>query len=163
MDKGIEFLQSQVNSAVAAHRTFVESLKTHASGAKDPRFRDLCQKYLPSMMQHHGMLEQYQSTIGAGEGTIKKAMGGVLGTAREWVEAATGDDYLSLVGDIVMGRQLEDTFKTFREGGRALGDDALARLGDVGEADHDRYVQEANRLVQQLFVEHVQVPAAVRR
>lgn len=163
MDKGIDFLKAQVNNAVAAHRNFVESLKTHAKQASDPRFRELCNKYIPVMTQHHGMLEQYQSSIGAGQGTLKKAVGGVLETAKEWVEAATRDDYMALVSDIVMGRQLEDTFKTFREGGRALGEEPLARLGETGEADHDRYVQEANRLVQQLFVEHVQLPTPASR
>jgi hypothetical protein len=149
---------SQINNAVAAHRSFIESLKNHATQARDPRFRELCQQYIPSMTQHHGMLEQYQSSIGAGEGTLKKAVGGFVSTAREWVEAAAGDDYMALVGDIVMGRQLEDTFKTFREGGRVLQDERLERLGDTGEADHDRYVRDANRLVPQLFVEQVRSP-----
>jgi hypothetical protein len=55
----------------------------------------------------------------------------------------------------VLARQAEDTFKTFREAGRALGDTELARLGDIGEQGHDEYVKEANRLVQQIFIEHV--------
>src|SRR5688572_15601353 len=113
MDKGIDFLKAQINNAVALHRSFIDSLKTHASQARDPRFRDLCQQFIPTMTQHQGMLEQYQSSIGAGEGTLKKALGGVLETGKEWIDATRGDDYLALVSDIVMGRQAEDTFKTF--------------------------------------------------
>jgi hypothetical protein len=59
------------------------------------------------------------------------------------------------VGDIVISRQAEDTFKTFREAGRALGIARLQQLGDMGERDHDDYHREANRLAQQIFVEYV--------
>jgi len=62
---------------------------------------------------------------------------------------------LRLVGDIVTARQAEDTFKTFREAGRTLGIQRLAEIGETGERDHDEYVKQANRLAQQLFVEHV--------
>ena len=65
-------------------------------------------------------------------------------------------DFLRLVGDIVMARQAEDTFKTFREAGKLLANSQLQQIGDVGERHHDEYVKEANRLVQQMFVEHVQ-------
>jgi hypothetical protein len=109
------------------------------------------------MHRHHAMLEQYQRSIDAGTGAVKKTLGGVLETAREWVDAARGDDFLCLVQDLVMARQGEDTFKAFREGGRVIGDTALHQLGERGEADHDRYVQEANRLVAQLFIERAQV------
>ena len=53
-----------------------------------------------------------------------------------------------------MARQAKDTFKTFREGGRQLGIQQLADIGELGERHHDDYVKEANRLVQQMFVEH---------
>ena len=162
MDKGIDFVKAQINNAVALHRAFIESLKTRATSAKDVRFRDLSQKFIPLMTQHQGMLEQYQSSIGAGEGTIKKTLGAVLETGKEWVDAMRTDDFLALVSDIVMARQCEDTFKTFREAGRKIGDQPLARLGEKGEAEHDRYVQEANRLVQQFFVEQAQIPTASR-
>ena len=59
------------------------------------------------------------------------------------------------MGDIVTARQSEDTFKTFREAGRALGIQRLAQIGEQGERDHDDYVKQANRLAQQLFIEHV--------
>ena len=54
-----------------------------------------------------------------------------------------------------MARQAEDTFKTFREAGRALNIQQLATIGEVGERHHDEYVKEANKLVQQMFIEHV--------
>jgi hypothetical protein len=54
-----------------------------------------------------------------------------------------------------MARQAEDTFKTFREGGKILGNQQLQNIGETGERDHDDFVKEANRLIQQMFVEHV--------
>jgi len=54
-----------------------------------------------------------------------------------------------------MARQSEDTFKTFREAGRTLGNTRLAQIGEIGERHHDVFVKEANRIVQQMFVEHV--------
>jgi hypothetical protein len=162
MEKGEDFLRSQVNNAVAQHHGFVESLKTHAADAVDPRFRALCEKYIPMMERHQGMLEQYQRSLGAGEGKLKKVVAGMLETGKEWLDASIGDDYLCLVGDIVLARQSEDTLKTFREGGRVLGDAALRRLGEEGEKGHDQYVEEAQALVQQFFVERVQIGAVVR-
>ena len=55
-----------------------------------------------------------------------------------------------------MARQAEDTFKTFREAGKQLGNTQLAQIGEVGERHHDEYADAANRLVQLMFVEHVQ-------
>ena len=101
------------------------------------------------------MLEDYQQTLGAESGEGKKFLGAVLGKARNLADAARESDFLRLVGDIVMSRQAEDTFKTFRDGGRALGNTQLAEIGEVGERHHDEYNREANRLVQQMFVEHV--------
>jgi hypothetical protein len=111
MDRGIDFLKSQVNNSV---------------------------------MQH-----------GAETGMAKQALGKALGMARDLADAARESDFLRLVGDIVTARQSEDTFKTFREAGRMLGITRLAQIGEMGERDHDEYVKEANRLVAQLFVEHV--------
>ena len=85
----------------------------------------------------------------------KKALGKALGMARDLADAAREDDFLRLVGDIVTARQSEDTFKTFREAGRALGIQRLAQIGEQGERDHDDFVKQANRLVQQLFAEYV--------
>lgn len=155
MDKGLEFLQSQVNNAVAQHKNFVQMLEDHEREAEDTRFRDLCSRHLPNMRSHQRMLEEYQAQLGAREGTAKKAMGAVLSGIRDLADVARGDDFLRLVQDIVMARQAEDTAKTFREAGRMLGNEQLARIGEVMERHHDDFVHEANRLVQQMFVEHV--------
>ena len=155
MEKGIDFLKSQVNNAVMQHEAFVQSLKDHEEQADDPRFRDLCSKYIPIMQEHQRMLDDYRRSLGAEAGVGKKVMGTVAGAARDLADVARGSDFLRLVGDIVMARQGEDTFKTFREAGRILGNQQLADIGERGERDHDDYVKEANRLAQTLFVEHV--------
>jgi hypothetical protein len=156
MEHGPEFLKAQINNAVMQHKTFLQSLEDHESQAEDRRFRDLCGRHIPRMREHQRMLEDYQRQLGAEEGTAKKVLGKALGVGRDLADAARGDDFLRLVGDIVMARQAEDTFKTFREAGKTLGNDQLNRIGDIGERHHDEYVKEANRLVQQMFVEHVQ-------
>ena len=155
MEHGIDFLKSQVNNAVMQHRTFVQSLQDHEGQATDPRFRDLCARFIPRAQEHQRMLEDYQRTLGASEGVVKKAAGVALGVARDLADVVREGDFLRLVGDIVMARQAEDTFKAFREAGRQLGLTELARIGEIGERHHDEYVKEANRLAQQLFVEHV--------
>ncbi len=155
MDRGIDFLKSQVNNAVMQHKTFLEALEDHEEQADDSRFRDLCSRHIPKVREHQRMLEDYQQTLGAEAGEGKKVLGALLGKARDLADAARESDFLRLVGDIVMSRQAEDTFKTFRDAGRALGNTQLAEIGEVGERHHDEYNREANRLVQQIFVEHV--------
>ena len=162
MDRGTDFLKSQVNNAVMQHQTFLRALEDHEGQAEDPRFRDLCTRHIPHMREHQRMLEEYQQTLGAEAGVGKKAIGAALGVARDLADAARESDFLRLVGDIVMARQSEDTFKTFREAGRALGIEPLARIGEIGERHHDEYVKEANRLCQQIFIEHVRGPEAVQ-
>jgi hypothetical protein len=156
MDRGVDFLRSQVNNAVMQHGAFLRSLEDHEGQAEDPRFRDLCSRHIPHMRDHQRMLEDYQSQLGAETGAAKKIVGSALGMARDLVDATRESDFLRLVGDIVMARQSEDTFKTFREGGKILGEKQLQEIGDIGERHHDAYVKEGNRLVQQMFVEHVQ-------
>jgi len=156
MDRGIDFLKSQVNNAVMQHQTFLKALEDHEGQAEDPRFRDLCTRHIPTMREHQRMLEDYQGELGAEAGAGKKFLGKALGAARDLANAARESDFLRLVGDIVMARQAEDTFKTFREAGKALANPRLQEIGDVGERHHDVYVKEANRLVQSMFVEHVQ-------
>jgi hypothetical protein len=161
MEKGIDFLKSQVNNAIMQHMAFVDSLESHAKQAKEPRYRELCQKYIPIMKDHHQLLEQFGRSIGAeGGGAVKRAIGGVAEAGKDAVDAMRSDDYLRLVGDIVMARQGEDTFNVFREGGRMLGNEDLHRIGEIGEREHDNFVHEANRLATVLFVEHVGVGAA---
>jgi hypothetical protein len=162
MERGQDFLRSQINNAVMQHRTFLKNLEDHESQAEDLRFRDLCSRHIPHMREHQRELEDYAASIGAEASAGKKAVGAVLGAARDLADAARESDFLRLVGDIVTARQSEDTFKTFREAGRALGDARLAQLGEVGERHHDEYVKEANHLAQQLFVEHVRGVDAVQ-
>ena len=155
MDRGMDFLKSQINNAVMQHGTFVQNLIDHEKEAEDPRFRNLCSKYVPSMQQHQRMLEDYQRELGAETGAAKEFLGKALGAARSLADSARESDFLRLVGDIVEARQSEDTFKTFREAGKVLGNERLREIGDIGERHHDEYVKEANRLVQAMFVEHV--------
>ncbi|MDP9178158.1 MAG: hypothetical protein M3O61_10815 [Gemmatimonadota bacterium] len=155
MDRGIDFLKSQVNNAVAQHKVFLEALEDHEKQAEDVRFRDLCSRHIPNVREHQRMLEDYQQTLGAEAGAGKSLLGAVIGKARDLADAARESDFLRLVGDIVMSRQAEDTFKTFRDGGRALGNTELSRIGEIGERHHDVYHREANTLIQQMFVEHV--------
>jgi hypothetical protein len=163
MDRGIDFLRSQVNNAVMQHQTFLKALEDHEQQAEDPRFRDLCSRHIQPLREDQRMLEDYQSELGAETGTVKKAMGAAMGAARDLADAARESDFLRLVGDIVMARQSEDTFKTFREAGKLLNNERLRTIGDMGERHQDMYVHEANRLVQQMFVEHVQEIEGVAR
>jgi hypothetical protein len=160
MERGVDFLKKQVGNAVIQHRVFLQSITDHEGQAKDQRYRDLCGRFLIKAQEHQRMLEDYQRTLEGGEetgitGLAKKATGVALGVARDLADVVREDDFLRLVGDIVMARQGEDTFKTFRDGGRALGLQQLAHIGDVGERHHDEFVKEGNRLVQQMFVERV--------
>ena len=156
MDRGIDFLKSQINNAVMQHGAFLNSLEEHETQAEDARFRDLCSRHIPHMREHQRMLEDYQSELGSESGIAKKVIGKAASVVRDLADAARESDFLRLVGDIVMARQAEDTFKTFREAGKTLGNKTLQEIGDVGERHHDTYVKEANKLVQQMFVEHVQ-------
>jgi len=155
MDRGLDFLRSQINNAVMQHRTFLENLRDHESQAEDERYRALCTSFVPRAASHQQMLEDYQREIGAETGAAKEMLGKALGMARDLADAARESDFLRLVGDIVTSRQSEDTFKTFREAGRQLGLERLAQIGEQGERHHDDFNREANRLVQQLFVEYV--------
>jgi hypothetical protein len=165
MESGIDFLRSQINNAVMQHETFLRALIDHESQAQDQRFRDLCSRHIPAMREHQRMLEDFQRQLGRSSateggvlenvgGVLKRAAGTALGVARDLADAPRQSDYLRLVGDIVLARQGEDTFKTFREAGRELGIQRLADIGETGERQHDEYVKEANRLVQQFFIEH---------
>ena len=156
MESGHAFLKSQVNNAVAQHGIFLRALEEHEEQAEDPRFRDLCSRHIPHMREHQRMLEEYQSQLGADAGVAKKAIGAAVGFARDLADAARESDFLRLVEDILMARQSEDTFKTFREAGKMMGNRTLQEIGEVGERHHDAYVKDANRLVQHMFVEHVQ-------
>lgn len=155
MERGTQFLRTQVNNAVVQHRAFLRALETHEDQADDDRFRDLCSRYIPQMREHQRMLEEYQSQLGGRPATGDNIIG-TLGAARDLADSARKSDYLRLVADIVMARQAEDMFKTFREAGKMMGYHTLQEIGEIGERHHDTYVKEANRLVQHMFVENVQ-------
>ena len=164
MVRGTAFLKSQVNHAVAQHKAFVDALEDHEDQAEDSRFRDLCTRHIPHMREHQRTLEEYQSQLGADTGAVQRIVGAGLSVARELADAAPEDDYLRLIGDIVMARESADTSKTFREAGKMMGYETLHEIGDIGERHHDAYVKEANRLVQHMFVEHTQgIDGAARR
>ena len=156
MERGTQFLKSQVNNAVVQHRVFLGALETHESEADDDRFHDLCSHHIPQMREHQRVLEEYQSQLGAEPGRGKSILGAVLASARDLADSARESDFLRLVADIVMARQAEDTFKTFREAGKMMGYRTLHEIGEIGERHHDAYVKEANRLAQHMFVENVQ-------
>jgi hypothetical protein len=156
MERGTQFLRSQVNNAVVQHRAFLNALEAHEDQADDERLRDLCSRHIPPMREHQRMLEEYQSQLGAEPGTGKNILGAALGAARDLADSARKSDFLRLVAAIAMARQGEDTFKTFREAGKMMGYHTLQEIGDIGERRHDAYVKEANRLVQHMFVENAQ-------
>ena len=154
MDRGTAFLRRQINNAVAQHDRFVWALEDHEEQAEDLRFRDLCSRHIPYMRELQRVLEEYQSQLAVSTGLGRE--NGVAPGAHNLADAARGSDFFRLVGDIVLARQAEDTFKTFREAGKMMGYKTLQEIGDVGERQHDAYVKEANRLVQHMFVEHAQ-------
>ena len=144
MERGRDFLRAQVNTAVAQHKAFLDSLEDHARHAHDRRFRDLCNRHLPAMQRHQSLLEGYQRTLGgAREGTPTKML-------------SRQDDFLRLVGDVAMARLAEDAFKTFRDAGRELGELELARIGEEGERGMDLYAAAASRLMRDMFVENAE-------
>ena len=156
MDRGTEFLRSQVNDALVQHAAFLNALEDHEEGAEDPRFRDLCSRHIPHMRDHQRLLEEYQSQLDGERGLGRKVVRSAANIARNLADATRESDYLRLVHDIAIARQSEDTFKTFREAGKMLGNRTLQEIGDIGERHHDSYAKEANRLVQHMFVERAQ-------
>jgi hypothetical protein len=155
MERGIDFVKSQVNNAVMQHSTLLKNLEDHERQAEDIRYRELCSRAIPQMREHQRLLEEYQREIGAETGMAKNIVGKAMGVARDLADAARESDFLRLVGDIVTARQSQDTFATFREAGRALANPQLQRIGDTGAEHHEQFVRDANRIAQQMFVEHV--------
>lgn len=162
MASGIEFLRDRIDDAVILHGEFVQALLDHESQAEDVRYRNLCAQHLPRMREHQRMLEEYRETLSAGSNAtslsavadrLRRAAGTAFSHAKHLADAPLSSDYDHLVSDLELARQGEDTFKVFRDGGRQLGIQRLAEIGEIGERDHDAYVADARRLVQQLFVE----------
>lgn len=168
MQSGMEFLKTQLDGAVAHHSALLQSMIDHESDADDERFRDLCTRHIPRMREHHRMLEEFRALLSGGPagasaqlvGVVRQVAGSALAVARSLADAPQSD-YAMLVGDLTLVRQLEVTFKTFRDGGRQLGIASLAQIGDISERHHDEYSAEAKRLLQAMFVERAQGAAAV--
>ena len=163
MVRGTSFLKSQINNAVAQHDAFLWALEDHEEQAEDSRFRDLCSRHIPYMRGLQRMLEEYQAQLSVNTGLGRENVVAARGVGRDLADAARESDFLRLVRDIELGRQSEDTFKAFREAGKMMGYKTLQEIGDVGEGHHKAYVREANRLVQQMFVEHAQGIDSVAR
>lgn len=161
MQTGIEFLKDQIDEAIAQHRALVQSMTEHESDADDQRYRDLCTRHIAHMRHHQTMLEEFRASLGARPaksgsselaGMVRFAAGTAVAAARSLADAPQSD-YTQLVGDLSMVRQLEVTFKVFRDGGRQLGIVGLAHIGEIAERHHDEYSADAKRLLQQMFVE----------
>lgn len=156
MDTGRDFLKAQLNNCIAQHQSLVENLRDHVEQADDPRYKQLCARYLPKVERHQGMLEEYGKSMGAtGGGGLKGALGSVLGKARDAVDAMRETDFLRVVGDIVMIRQAQDTFATFARAGERLGEQRLAEIGRMGEQEHDEMQRDFNGFCVESFVDHV--------
>ena len=156
MQSGTEFLRAQVEEAAAIHSSLLESMVYHESEANDPRYRDLCDRYLPRMREHQLRLEELRSTLGSGKQFP------VIRVPHASADAVRSD-YHRLSADLDLARRLEVTFKTFRDAGRQLHIDTLAHLGEVAERHHDEYSADAKRLLLQMFIERAQSAAdAVR-
>jgi hypothetical protein len=174
MQTGIEFLKDQVDIAIAQHRALIDSMSDHESQADDQRYRDLCMRHEPRMREHQRMLENFRASLESPStamastspadivGAAKRMAGTAFAAARSLADTSQSD-YARLIGDLALARNLEVTFKTFRDAGRQLGIDRLAQLGEVAERHHDDYSADARRLIQQMFVEHAQGAAEVVR
>jgi hypothetical protein len=171
MQSGIEFLRAQVADATAVHSALLESMNYHESEANDPRYRDLCDRHLPRMHAHQLRLEQLRDSLGAQKvanppaelvGALRKAAGNAMGLVQSLADAPLSD-YQRLSADLDLARRLEVTFKTFRDAGRALHIDSIAKVGEEAERHHDEYSADAKRLLLQMFIERAQSAAEVFR
>jgi hypothetical protein len=170
MKSGIDFLKAQVASAISTHASLIQSMDSHESEASDPRYRDLCERHLPHMREHQRLLVELQSELGAptqsAPASIARAIGQTAGTAAGMIQSladAPVSDYERLASDLDHARRLEVVFKTFRDGGRSMKIDRLAKLGEIAERHHDDYSADAKRLLLQMFVERVQGAADILR
>lgn len=169
MQSGIDFLRAQIDEATTLHSALLESMIYHESEANDPRYRDLCDRHLPRMREHQLMLEDLRATLGVERnppaelaGAIRKVAGNAVGFAGSLADAPTSD-YKRLAADLDLARRLEVTFKTFRDAGRTLRIDRLARFGETAERHHDDYSADAKRLLLQMFIERAHGAADVVR
>ena len=65
MDRGMDFLRSQVNNAVMQHQTFLDSLVDHEREAKDSRFsRPVSPAHSDDARAVSGSSSTYQQQLG---------------------------------------------------------------------------------------------------
>ena len=155
MDRGKDFLKSQVNNAVMQHQTFLQNLEDHERQAEDERFRALSAKYIPIMREHQRMLEEYQQQIGAELGVGKSATKTALaeiGSKMMAPKFVGGDDdqlnafitletlSMGVEGKVCMWKAL----KTVESAYPTLGNYGLDELISRGESQRERI--EARRL-----------------
>jgi len=171
MQSGIEFLRAQVEQAASIHSSLLKSMTYHESEANDARYRDLCDRHLPRMREHQVHLEQLRQTLGGPSGSnppaelvgaVRKAAGSAMGVVQSLADAPQSD-YQRLAGDLDLVRRLEVIFKTFRDAGRSLHLDTLAKLGEIAERHHDEYSADAKRLLLAMFIERAHSAADVVR
>jgi hypothetical protein len=156
MQTGIDFLRAQVAEAAATHSSLLESMIYHESEANDARYRDLCDRHLPRMREHQLMLEELRTSLGTGTAFA------VIRVPRSLADTAVSD-YQRLSYDLDLARRLEVTFKTFRDAGRVLRIDRLAKFGETTERHHDDYSADAKRLLLQMFLERAEGASEVTR
>jgi hypothetical protein len=171
MQSGPEFLRAQVEEAAAIHSALLESMVYHESEANDARYRDLCDRHLPRMREHQLQLAHLRETLGAPRGSnppaeligaLRKAAVPAISVAHALADAPRSD-YQRLSGDLDLVRRLEVTFKMFRDAGRTLHLDGLAKLGEMAERHHDEYSADAKRLLLAMFIERAHTAADVVR
>ncbi|HEX5438977.1 MAG TPA: hypothetical protein VFW98_17630 [Gemmatimonadaceae bacterium] len=166
MNKGTAFLRAQVNGAAELHLLFTEALKDHEGEADDQRFRDLCSRYMPPMLDIQRALEAYEQELNAEPGVagttgvVARPAESTPGSWRELADAAHENDFMRLMRDILMSDRSAATFRIFHEVGRQLGDTRLAELGASGEQQHGNYNRDGNRLAQLMFMERVRDSSA---
>src|ERR1051325_3410726 len=150
MRTGVEFLRDQGDDGISTHTLLRRSMTDHESTAADQRYQDLCFRHEPHMRQHQRLLEEVRATLGKVDTTptpadvvdaVKRMAGSAFGTVRSLADAPQSD-YSRLMDDLALVRQLEVSFKIFREAGRQLGIEPLARLGEIAERHHDEYSAE---------------------
>lgn len=160
MQSGIDFVRTQVDTAIATHAALLDSMSLHEGEADDPRYRGLCDRYLPRMRDHQGMLEDLRTTLGPDRNGVFLRKPVV--SSRSLADAQTSD-YERLESDLDLARRLEVAFKTFRDAGRSLRIEGLSRFGEIAERHHDDYSDDAKRLLLQMFVERADRVTEVRR
>jgi hypothetical protein len=170
MQSGIDFITAQIDDALVAHAALLQSMDWHESEADDSRYRDLCDRHLPRMREHQAMLEVLRADMektrsGASPDRPASATRHAPRTSnipRSLADAPLSD-YERLASDLNLVRRLEVVFKTFRDAGRTLRIDHLAKVGELAERHHDDYSADAKRLLLQMFVERAQGVADAAR